>query len=110
VGALSTDRETATMADPLVAADLDLALDVLLDFTSQVTLDVVGSFDVPRRIRATSSSVSDRILVSGSMSVSAQTWRAGSADPVDVGQPDLEPLVPWEVYSCNSCHLVVPHP
>jgi hypothetical protein len=43
VGALAPDRQAATMADSLIAADLDLALDVLLHLAAQVTFDPVNS-------------------------------------------------------------------
>src|SRR6188508_3251946 len=36
---LAADRQPATVADPLVAANLDLAFDVLLDVAAEITLD-----------------------------------------------------------------------
>ena len=39
--ALTAYGETAAMAEPLVAADLDFALDVLCDLAAKVTLDDV---------------------------------------------------------------------
>src|SRR6476620_4794959 len=45
LGALAADREAHAVAATLVAADLDLAADVRLDLTSEVTLDLVVGFD-----------------------------------------------------------------
>jgi hypothetical protein len=38
---LAVDRQTATVSKALVRADLDLALDVLIDLPAKVTLDRV---------------------------------------------------------------------
>ena len=45
VGALAADRQATTVADALVAADLDLAADVRLDLAAQVTFDLVVGLD-----------------------------------------------------------------
>jgi hypothetical protein len=46
VGALTAHGQTAAMADALIAADLDLAFDVLLDLTTQITFDLEVGLDV----------------------------------------------------------------
>ncbi len=46
VGSLSPNGKTATVPDPLIGADLNLALDVLADFTSQVAFDAEVLIDV----------------------------------------------------------------
>jgi hypothetical protein len=46
MSALTSDRETPTVANPLIAADLYLSLDVLLNFPTQVTFDLEIRFDV----------------------------------------------------------------
>ena len=46
MGALSVHRQPAAVADALVAADLDLALDVLGDVAPQVTFDLEVGVDV----------------------------------------------------------------
>src|ERR1700758_1391332 len=45
VRALPADREAAAVADPLVAVDLDLALDVLRHLAPKVTFDLVLRVD-----------------------------------------------------------------
>src|SRR5437763_1847763 len=45
VRALPTDREAAAVTDPLVAVDLDLALDVLGHLAAKVPLDLVLRID-----------------------------------------------------------------
>src|SRR6266699_1073757 len=45
VRALSADRESAAVADPLIAVDLDLALDVLRHLAAKITFDLVLRID-----------------------------------------------------------------
>jgi hypothetical protein len=45
VGALTAHWEPAPMTDPLITADLDLPLDVLLNLTPQVTFDLIIRLD-----------------------------------------------------------------
>jgi hypothetical protein len=40
VGALAVDGQAETVTDPLVGADLHLALDVVRDLATEVTLDM----------------------------------------------------------------------
>ena len=104
VGALTPHGQAAAMADALIAADLDLPLDVLLDFPPQVPFDLEVRLDV---------TADPGHLVVGEVTdpgagvdagLVAHTSGAGEADPVDVGQPDLEPLVPGKVNACDTCH------
>src|ERR1035441_97195 len=62
LGALPVHRKPATVADPLVAADLDLPPDVGLDLTAEVTFDLVGRVN-PRSEEHTSELQSLRHLV-----------------------------------------------
>src|SRR6266540_338597 len=50
-GALAADGETPPMAEALVAADLDLALDVRRDLAAEVTLDLEVLVDVGAQLR-----------------------------------------------------------
>ena len=111
VGALPTNRKAATVADPLVAADLNLSLYVLLNFPPQVTFNAVVVIDEP-------TDLGDLVIgeltdpgVGVDSGFGAYLLRPGEADAVYVGEPDLEPFVAWEVNSRNSCHwLVNPQP
>ena len=78
-GALPANREAPTVAQALVAADLDLALDVGGDLTSEVTFDLDVRVDEPRSC-ATSSSVRSRTRVSARCSAASQIC-APSCDP-----------------------------
>lgn len=90
---LTTDRQAATVADALVAADLDFSFDVLLNLSSQVTFDLVVGFDK-------TPDLGDFVVGHGAdpcvgidASLGTYLLRSGQTDAVDVGQRDLEPLV-----------------
>jgi len=81
------------MTDALQAADLDLALDVVLDVATQVTLDGEVLVDVV-------TDLVDLVLGElGDLGVAVEAERVAQllcgrlADPEDVGERDLQPLV-----------------
>src|SRR5207245_4551390 len=97
VGALAVHRQPAAVADALVAADLDLALDVLGDVATQVALDLQVRVDVvaePRdlfvgQVTYPRGHVDPRAL--------ADLPRPGPPDAEDVGEGDLQPLLAGDV-------------
>src|SRR5918993_2371760 len=107
LGALAADRKAHAVAATLVAADLDLAADVRLDLTSEVTLDLEVGFDLVAKL--------DQLLVTERVNPSVrvdsggleQLLGAGTADAVDVGECDLDALVAREVDTNEACHVAV---
>src|SRR6478672_12691733 len=107
LGALTADREAHAVTAALVAADLDLAADVRLDLTPEVTLDLEVGFDLVAKL--------DQLLVTERVDPSVRVdagggqelLGAGTADAVDVGECDLDALVAREVNTNEACHVAV---
>src|SRR5215207_1590689 len=105
VGALAAHRQPPAVPDPLVAADLDLALDVLLDLAAQVALDlVVGVDPLPEADDLLLGQVADA-GVGVHPSPLDRLDGPGAAEAEDVGKADLHPLVAGEVDAGDSCHV-----
>src|SRR4051794_26567645 len=106
LGALTADREALTVAAALVAADLDLAADVGLDLTSEVTLDLVVGLDLVAELHQllVTQLVDSHVRVDPG--VREDPLGAGTADAVDVGECDLDALVTREVHTNEACHVV----
>src|SRR4051794_21653313 len=110
-GALSVDGQPAAVTQPLVAADLHLAADVGGHLAAQVTLDAEVLVDVVAQLQ--------QVLVAEVLDpqVRADARRGQGllgvslADPVDVGERDLHPLLAGKVDAGQSCHVqVLPQP
>src|SRR5215469_2602433 len=102
--ALPVHGQPAAMPDALVAPDLDLAADVGLHLTAQVTFDlVVGVDPVPEPDEVVVAEVV-HAGVPADVRGLQRLQRAGAADAVDVGKGDLEPLVTREVDADEACH------
>jgi len=94
--------------NPLVRTDLDLALDVLGDLASQVTLDLVGPVDeladladlVLGEVAHLRAALDPRAL--------DDLVRPGGSDAVDVAQCDVHALVAREVDAGDPSHAVPP--
>ena len=87
------------MAKTLIAADLDLALDVLRRLTTQVALDAVVAVDkVPDRNDLGVGEVAHLGVVRDLGRVQ-HLLGPRPTDPMDIGQADLDPLFAWEVNS-----------
>ena len=92
------------MADSLVATDFDFSFDVLCNITAQVTFDrVVLINEVPH---ANDFFVGQIANAGCSTDIECFTdiCLAGTTDSIDVGECDLNSLLPREVNSCNTCH------
>src|SRR4051794_40020247 len=105
LGALTVDGQAAAVPQPLVAPDLDLATDVARHLAAQVTLDSEVLVDVVAQLQ--------QVLVAEILDaqVRADARRGqgllgvGLADPVDVGERDLHPLLAGQVDAGQSCHV-----
>src|SRR5690606_951881 len=104
VGALTPDRQAATVAQALVAADLHLALDVLVDLTTEVALDLVALFD--HRSELGHLGVGQVPDAGGRVDPGgvADLLGRGATDAVDVGEGDDEALLPRDVDAGDACH------
>src|SRR2546426_7045985 len=104
-GALAPHREAAPVAQTGVATDLHLALDVLGDFPAQVTLDLEVLVDPGAQPRHLFLGQIPDAGVSRDAGGAAHLLGARQADAVDVGEGDLEPLLPGDVDPGDPCHL-----
>jgi hypothetical protein len=88
--------------DPAVGADLAEALDRLLSVTAQVALDLEVGVDVVAELRDlfVGEVLDLRVRVKAELGGDLPGRRL--ADPVDVGQPDLEALLVRKVDSGDS--------
>src|SRR3712207_4486123 len=110
-GALTVHRKATAMPQALVAADLHLAADVRRHLAAQIALDAEVLVDVVAELQ--------QVLVTQVLDpqVGADARRGqgflgvGLADPVDVGERDLHPLLAGQVDAGQSCHVqVLPQP
>src|SRR5207253_966909 len=104
MGALAVDRQAAAVADALVTADLDLALDVLGDVTPQVTLDLAVVIDVGAEagdLFVGEIADARRGVDPGAL---ADLPGRGAPDAEDVGERDLESLLAGDVDAADACH------
>src|SRR6185503_7636637 len=105
---LSVHREAAAMADAAVRADVAEALDLLLALAAQVTLDLDVRIDVGAELGDLVVGQVANLLVGRQPERGADLVRGRLADAVDVGQPDLEPLLVGEIDSGDACHSALP--
>jgi hypothetical protein len=90
------------VADAAVGADLGEALDRLLPVTAEVTLDLEVRVDVVAELRDLFVRQVLDLRVRVEAELRGDLARGRLADPVDVGQPDLEALLIREVDSGDS--------
>src|ERR1700683_3932700 len=97
LSALAVHRQPTTVPDALVAADLDLPPDVGLHLAAEVTFDLVVRFDPVSQLNK----LVIGNLVDSSVSADPRTAqgldRTGTADAVNIGEGDFQPLVTREV-------------
>src|SRR5581483_4328801 len=91
--ALPVRRQAAPVTEAAVRTDVGEPLDRLLALAAEVSLDLELPVDVVAELRG------GREAERG-----CDLARRGLADAVDVGQPDLEPLLVREVDSGDACH------
>mgnify|MGYP000152246441 CR=1 FL=1 len=104
LGALAAHRKSLTVTLALVAVDLNLATNICIDFTTQVTLDLVVGFEVVTQ--------RNQLLVGEILDadVRANTGRGkrflgtSATHTENVGEGDLDALLIGDVDSGKTCH------
>src|SRR5690349_21501035 len=104
LGALPANGQAAPVPDPAVGADLAEALDRLRALAPQVALDLEVAVDVLAELGDLLVGEVLDLLVRREPGVGADLLRGRTADPVDVGQADLEPLLVRKVDSGDARH------
>src|SRR3954468_12776565 len=92
------------MTDPAVRTDLGEPLDRLLPVPVQVTLDLELRVDVVAGLGDLFVGEVLHLCVGVEAELRGALARGRLADPVDVRQPDLEPLLIRKVDSGDTCH------
>ena len=87
------------MAETLVAADLDLALDVLSDFAPEIAFDDEVGVDELADLDDFRISQVPHFRVVRNLECFENLLGSGSPDAVDVRQADFDPLFSREIYS-----------
>ena len=108
LGALAADRQVAPVAQAAVRADLDQALDVQGHLAAQVALDLVAPVDdLAQPVDLLLGEVPDP-GVRVDVGLGEDLLAGRQADPVDVGQGDLDPLLARDVDAGDACHRSTP--
>src|SRR5437763_8530448 len=110
LGPLPVHRQAAPVADAAVGADLGEALDRLLPVAPQVALDLELRVDVGAELRDLFVRQVLDLRVRIEAELRGDLARRRLADPVDVGQSDLEALLIREVDSGDACHWALSLP
>src|SRR3954449_5669742 len=97
LGVLAADGQAATVAETAVAADLHQALDVLRALAAQIALDRQIAVDGVAQLADLVLGEVANVGVRGHTDLGQQLVGRRAADPVDVGQPDLNALVERDV-------------
>src|SRR5512137_1018489 len=107
-GPLSPHRESPPVTQPPVAADVHESLDVHGHLALQIALDPVAALDdPPQLVDLVLGEVLDADVLAD-LGLGQNLPRQGSADPVDVRQGDLQPLLPRQIHARNSRHRKPP--
>ena len=105
LGPLAPDGQFLLVPEAPVAADVDQPLDVHGDFLAEVALDLLPFLDDLADLVDLVLGQGLDLLVLVDLGLFEDLVALGPADPVDVGQPDLDPLVRREGDACDSCHV-----
>src|ERR687888_790588 len=101
--ALAVHGQAAAVPDAAVGPDLAEALDRLRALAAEVALDLEVLVDVLAELRDLLVGEVTDLRVLREAERRAHLARRRLADAVDVGQPDLEPLLIGQVHSCDAC-------
>src|SRR3954452_3403073 len=102
--ALPVRRQAAPMAHAAVGPDLRQALDRLRALAAEVALDLELAVDVVAELRDLVVGEVADLRVRGQAELAWDLARRRLADSIDIGQPDLEPLLVREVPSGDTSH------
>src|SRR4051794_5581268 len=105
---LPVRREAAAMADAAVRADLGEPLDRLRALAAQIALDLDVGVDVGAELRDLVVGEVADLRVGRQAELGCDLARRRITDAVDVGQPDLEPLLIREIDSGDACQVTSP--
>src|SRR5262249_35663054 len=104
LGALPVHGQPAAVPDALVAADLDLAADVLGDLAAAVALHLVGGLAPAGELRDGVVGYVADPQVRADPGPLERLDGPGPTDAEDVGERDLQSLVAGEVDADDTCH------
>src|SRR5207302_3498467 len=105
--ALAVHGQPAPMADPAVRADLRQPLDRLRTLAAEVALHLEFLVDVLAKLRDLLVGEVADLRVGIEAELGCDLARRRLADSVDVGEPDLEPLLVREIHSGDACQTVL---
>src|SRR5699024_11068253 len=97
LGTLTTDWQATTVAQTLVANDFNLATNVSLNLTAEVTLYLPGSFNCVTQCRQPVISQVTGTQVRRNAGLFQQLLGTAWADSVNVSERDLHALVAWKI-------------
>src|SRR6185503_4283066 len=104
VGSLSTNRQSATMTQAAISADVHQALDIHLDALAQVAFDfALGFQDGTNSAEIVLCQISNP-GIDIDICFLENRRRTGSANSVDVSKTDLCALVGRKIYTCVTSH------
>jgi len=99
MGSLTAHWQSATVANPLEGTDLHLALDVLRDLASQVSLDAIVGLDELANLLDLVVREIPYLGIGIDIERHTRVERPTATHTEDVGQSDLDPLVAGKVNS-----------
>src|SRR6202042_809661 len=101
---LAADRQATTVAQTAVGADLLQTLDRLRPLTAQISLDRQVAVDQLAQLNDFVLGEVAPFAIGLDSDLREQLVRRRAADPVDVGQADLDSLVERDINSGDSRH------
>jgi hypothetical protein len=107
---LAAHRQLPLVAHSAVAADVDQPLDVLADLLAEVALDLFAFLDDLADLVDLVLGERLDFLVLVDLGLVQDRVRLRAADPVDVGEADLDPFFGGQCDASDSCHLCLAQP
>src|SRR5215469_878893 len=102
--ALSANRQVSAMAESAVGADFDEPLDVHRNFLAQIAFhQSLGLNDRTDAVDLFFAEVGN-LLHRIDLRLIENASRARVADPIDIGQRNVDVLLAGKIHACNTCH------